>query len=131
VKVDGRCHCGAIVYSADVEPESASICHCTDCQCLSGAPFRGSVAARVEDFHLLRGRLKIYVKVADTGASRRQAFCGDCGTPIYSSAFEDVTVLNLRLGAIRHTIRATAPQADLVLGGAFVGLRHRNFALFA
>ena len=25
------------------EPEMASICHCTDCQCFSGAPFRASV----------------------------------------------------------------------------------------
>jgi hypothetical protein len=41
------------------------------------------------------------VKIAD-GARRRQAFCGECGTPIYASAFENTTVLNLRLGAIKQ-----------------------------
>ena len=102
MKVDGRCHCGAIAYSADVEPEMASICHCTDCQCFSGAPFRASVPANVEDFRLLHGNPKIYVKIADSGARRRQAFCGECGTSIYASAFENTTVLNLRLGAIKQ-----------------------------
>jgi hypothetical protein len=47
------------------------------------------------------------VKVADSGARRQQAFCGECGTPIYASALEDATVLNLRLGAIRQ--RAELP----------------------
>jgi hypothetical protein len=102
MKVDGRCHCGAIAYSADVEPEMASICHCTDCQCFSGAPFRASDPANVEDFRLLHGNPKIYVKIADSGARRRQAFCGECGTSIYASAFENTTVLNLRLGAIKQ-----------------------------
>jgi hypothetical protein len=102
MKVDGRCHCGAIAYSADVEPEMASICHCTDCQCFSGAPFRASVPANVEDFRLLHGNPKIYVKIADSGARRRQAFCGECGTSIYASAFENTTVLNLRVGAIKQ-----------------------------
>ncbi len=62
MKVDGRCHCGAIAYSADVEPKMASICHCTDGQCFSGAPFRASVPAKIEDFRLLHGNPKIYVK---------------------------------------------------------------------
>ena len=131
MKVDGRCHCGAIAYSADVEPEMASICHCTDCQCFSGAPFRASVPANVEDFRLLHGNPKIYVKIADSGARRRQAFCGECGTPIYASAFENTTVLNLRLGANKATIRDSAAPADLVLLGAFVDARHQNSALFA
>jgi hypothetical protein len=29
MRIDGRCHCGAIVYSAEVDPETAAICHCT------------------------------------------------------------------------------------------------------
>jgi hypothetical protein len=51
---------------------------------------------------MLHGNPKIYVKIADSGARRRQAFCGECGTPIYASAFANTTVLNLRLGAIKQ-----------------------------
>jgi hypothetical protein len=107
MKIDGRCHCGAIVYSAEVDPERASICHCTDCQSLSGSPFRASVPAGVEDFRLLSGSPKIYVKVADSGARRAQAFCGECGAPIYASDAENPKVLFLRLGAIKQ--RAEIP----------------------
>jgi hypothetical protein len=40
VKVDGRCHCGWISYEAEIDPEKVMICHCTDCQTLSGSAFR-------------------------------------------------------------------------------------------
>jgi hypothetical protein len=102
MKIDGRCHCGVIAYTAEVDPDTASICHCTDCQCFSGAPFRASVPARVEDFLLVSGAPKVYVKTAGSGRKRAQAFCGDCGTPIYASAAENPTVFNLRLGAVRQ-----------------------------
>jgi hypothetical protein len=102
MKIEGSCHCGKITYEAHVNPEKAGMCHCTDCQTFSGAPFRASVPARVADFHLLSGTLKTYVKTADTGTKRVQAFCGDCGSPIYATAFENPTLYNLRLGAVKQ-----------------------------
>lgn len=48
--IDGRCHCGAIRYEARVNPETVVICHSTDCQTFSGAPYRVSVMVRLEDF---------------------------------------------------------------------------------
>jgi hypothetical protein len=35
--IDGQCHCGHITFEAEVDPEKTSLCHCTDCQTLSGA----------------------------------------------------------------------------------------------
>jgi len=32
MRIDGRCHCGFITYEAEIDPEMALICHCTDCQ---------------------------------------------------------------------------------------------------
>ena len=107
MKVDGRCHCGAIAYTAEVDPELAAICHCADCQCFSGSPFRASVPTKVEDFHLLSGAPKTYVKIADSGKKRLQAFCGECGSPVYASDVETPKILNLRLGGIRQ--RAEIP----------------------
>ena len=63
--------------------------------------------ARAEDFRLLSGGPKIYVKVADSGAQRAQAFCGECGAPIYATDAERPTVFNLRLGGV--TQRAAIP----------------------
>ena len=101
MKIDGGCHCGKITYTAEVDPEKVGICHCTDCQTLSGTAFRVSVAASKENF-ILKGEPKIYVKTAESGAKRAQAFCFECGTPIYATAAENPQVFNIRLGTARQ-----------------------------
>ncbi len=69
MKIDGSCHCGKISFTAEVDPTRVSVCHCTDCQVLSGSPFRVSVAASVDRFEL-HGQAKRYVKVAQSGNHR-------------------------------------------------------------
>ena len=100
--VDGECHCGRIAYEAEVNPLLSAICNCTDCQKFSGSPWRASVPSRAEDFRLLRGAPKTYEKTADSGAKRVQAFCGDCGSAIYSTTAANQTIYNLRLGALKQ-----------------------------
>jgi len=97
--IDGSCHCGAISFTAEVEPSRVSVCHCTDCQVLSGAPFRGIVMAPMEKFSL-KGQPKSYIKVAQSGNRRVQVFCPECGTPLYSSAAESPTAVVIRLGCV-------------------------------
>ena len=106
--IDGSCHCGAISFTAEVEPSRVSVCHCTDCQVLSGAPFRGIVMAPMEKFSL-NGQPKTYVKVAQSGNRRAQVFCPECGTPLYSSATENPTAVVIRLGCVtqRALLRPT------------------------
>jgi hypothetical protein len=53
-------------------------------------------------FRLEGGSPKIYVKTAKTGAKRAQAFCPECGTPIYSAAVKDPETFNIRVGAARQ-----------------------------
>ncbi|TIO39203.1 MAG: GFA family protein, partial [Mesorhizobium sp.] len=50
MRIDGACHCGAITYEAEVDPEKTSICHCADCQQLTGTAFRVTVGAPEEDY---------------------------------------------------------------------------------
>ena len=40
MKIEGACHCGYITYKAEMDPKHAGICHCADCQMLSGSAFR-------------------------------------------------------------------------------------------
>lgn len=102
MKIDGRCHCGAISYEAEIDPAKVLICHCTDCQSLSGSAFRVSVPADGDSFRLKSGKLKVYVKTADSGTHREQAFCPDCGSPIYASAVGGKPPLSIRVGSIRQ-----------------------------
>jgi hypothetical protein len=100
MKVEGRCHCGQIRYSAVVDPEKVTLCHCTDCQCLSGTAYRVSVPVPRETFELRGGPPKIYVKTAESGTRRQHAFCPECGTPVYSAAIEDPPTYSLRIGCL-------------------------------
>jgi len=101
MKVDGRCHCGFITYVAEVIADDVEICHCADCQTFSGSAFRVMVAARSEDFKLLSGALKVYVKTAESGRRRIQSFCPNCGTSIHSADADGTSsMIRLRVGAI-------------------------------
>lgn len=103
MKIDGACHCGFITFEAEVDPEKTTVCHCADCQTLSGSPYRASVQATPDKFRLLSGEPTIYVKTAESGSRRAQAFCPKCGSPIYATAHDDPTaMLNLRVGTIRQ-----------------------------
>lgn len=101
MQVHGKCHCGAISLTAEVDPKKALLCHCTDCQVLSGSAYRTLVPARADGFRILSGKPKAYVKTADSGAKRAQVFCPDCGTPLYSIPAEgDPEIYMLRVGML-------------------------------
>lgn len=112
MKVHGGCHCGLIGYEAEVDPAKAALCHCTDCQALSGAAFSAFVPVEKEAFRLLSGAPKVYVKTAQSGRRRAQAFCAECGTRIYASAETDPQIFNLRIGTLKERAQL-APQRQL------------------
>jgi len=108
--IDGACHCGNITYEAEVDPASVNICHCTDCQALTGSPYRVTVPALKDNFRLKGGKPRLYRKTAESGATRIQAFCPDCGTPIYATSDEaDPQSFGIRVGTARQRA-ALAPQ---------------------
>ena len=103
MKIDGQCHCGFIQYEAEIDPQDIEVCHCKDCQVLSGSPFRVVVPAPAENFKMLGGQPKIYTKTAANGALRNQAFCPACGTPIYGCAASgEIKMYGIRAGTIRQ-----------------------------
>jgi hypothetical protein len=114
--IEGACHCGKISYAAEIDPERVVICHCTDCQTSSGAPYRANVPAPAGTF-TLRGQPKEYVKTAASGNKLVVAFCGDCGSALYSAKLENPAFFNLRLGAVKQRAQLT-PKAQFWCGSA-------------
>ena len=103
MKVDGACHCGSIRYEAEIDPAKVVICHCTDCQTLSGSAFRTVVQTKPGTLRLLSGTPKIYVKTGESGNEREQTFCPDCGSPIDSVPVgTEPNAVGLRVGTIRQ-----------------------------
>lgn len=102
MRVEGGCHCGKITYEAEIDPAKVGVCHCTDCQTLSSSAFSTFVPVAKEAFRLRTGQPKIYVKIAESGTRRAQAFCPECGTRIYAAAVSGPQMFNLRVGTVRQ-----------------------------
>ena len=103
MKIDGRCHCGYVSFEAEADPETTTLCNCTDCQTMSGAPLRAIIGTQPGTFVLLSGAPTEYRKTADSGNIRQQGFCPRCGTAIYSAPDgDDPKAYNVRVGVVRQ-----------------------------
>jgi hypothetical protein len=109
--IDGACHCGAVTFTAQIDPARAAVCHCTDCQVMSGSAFRLVVLADYASLEL-RGRTKQYVKTADSGNRRAQVFCPECATPLYATSPENPVTVSIRLGCVKQRAQI-APLAQV------------------
>ena len=106
--IDGACHCGLVSFTAEIDPGGVTICHCADCQVMSGAPFRTVVAVPIGRFKLT-GEPRRYTMV-QCGIHWVQAFCPVCGTPLFAAAAESPTSVVVRLGCVtqRAQLRPSA-----------------------
>lgn len=74
----GGCHCGAVRYSAEGQPEHSALCHCRDCAQCSGAPMVGWALFSADEVSITGER----TEYASSEHGRRQ-FCGRCGTGLF------------------------------------------------
>ena len=98
--LNGACHCGQISFTAEIDPAQVVVCHCTDCQVLSGSPLRAVAEALIGMFKI-RGSPKRYV-FTQHGIRMAQVFCPKCGTPLYATAQENPTSVIIRLGCVEQ-----------------------------
>ena len=101
MKIDGGCHCGAVRYEGEIDPARVVICHCTDCQAMSGAPYRVNAPAPFNTF-VVTGKPTLYEKIGSSGALITTAFCGTCGAGVYSCKADSPQHVNIRLGGMRQ-----------------------------
>jgi hypothetical protein len=83
--LDGACLCGQVTYSCEADPLATAVCHCTECQRQSGAPFSIVVAVPRDTLRVEGDSLSSYTTVGtDSGMEVERRFCGNCGSPIVS-----------------------------------------------
>jgi hypothetical protein len=101
MRITGGCHCGNIAFEAEIDDQKVMICHCSDCQKLSGTAFRTVVISEPNGVSFTKGKAKEYVKIAESGNERAQGFCGNCGSALYATTVdENNRVYGLRVGTI-------------------------------
>ncbi|WP_439614872.1 GFA family protein [Shinella sp.] len=103
MKIDGQCHCGFVTYEAEIDPDKVAICHCTDCQRLTGSPYRVTASVPRDALRLTANPPKLYTKSAESGRKRLLYFCPECGTPLFSTGTgEAADTWGIRWGSINQ-----------------------------
>lgn len=122
--IDGQCHCGHVTYEAEIDPQEVSICHCTDCQRLTGSPFRVTAVTERNTIRLTGAAPKLYVKHGANGNIRKQFFCPECGSPLFTTGEDEAGQTGIRWGSINQRdalkpaeqiwCRSAAPWLDTI-----------------
>jgi hypothetical protein len=90
-RLSGGCQCGAVRYTASVDPSAAYPCHCRMCQRATGGVYAALVQTTAADC-AFEGAPQWYA----SSAIAERAFCPRCGSPIgfryLDSAKLDLTV---------------------------------------
>jgi hypothetical protein len=113
MKVEGRCHCGKIEYEAEVDETKVQICHCLDCQTLTGSAYRVTIPASPDRFRIKFGEPRVYYKTADSGSRRGHAFCGDCGSPVFRLPTDNNPNYSLRVGGLDQRMALGPPRRQI------------------
>lgn len=83
-KVTGGCLCGAVRFAAPAEPALQILCHCTDCQTVSGAASYCAYVVPLDSIELLEGELTTYSVQSDTDRRNSRRFCSTCGSRVWA-----------------------------------------------
>ncbi len=81
----GGCACGAIQYECQAIPEFTLICHCRQCQRITGTGHAVQFAVNVEST-VIQGSVKFYELSADDGNTVSSGFCSHCGSPVFKKS---------------------------------------------
>ena len=110
--VTGTCQCGNVHYRITEPFLFQAVCHCRDCQKLSGTSFSISAFVKASTFELLQGELKSWRRSSDSGGLVDCFFCPTCGNRIYHQDPEKPGLLRLKPGTLDDT-SVIAPQAHV------------------
>ncbi|WP_222928082.1 GFA family protein [Luteimonas viscosa] len=107
----GGCRCGAIRYTLSAAPVATRLCWCRDCQYWA----TGNAAVNIivpRAAVAVEGTPRAWESLADSGHHMRRAFCGDCGTQLFSEALENTESMVIRVGTLDD---ASAVVPDVVI----------------
>ena len=96
---EGGCLCGAIRLRASGPAARMTVCHCTDCQKVSGGAPSYLWGASAENFAVTKGEPASFTVTGASGKPVTRFFCRDCGAPLHSIPEVYEGVVYVKLGA--------------------------------
>ncbi len=109
----GSCLCGGVQYLLGAELGAIEVCYCQMCRKASGGPLATNAPVGAAAFHVTAG-LELLTEYESSPGERR-AFCGKCGSPIYSQQLAEPAVVRIRVGTINEPLNVR-PAASYYTG---------------
>lgn len=94
----GECLCGGIRIEISGKLGAVVYCHCSRCRKAQGTAFGANADVRTKYWTWLSGQELIREYESSPGIFR--AFCGRCGSPVYSRRPDAPDMLRVRLGLL-------------------------------
>jgi hypothetical protein len=79
--IKGGCLCGAVRYTVEADPTTATVCRCRDCQKFTGSALAALVRVTKEVL-TIEGALKTFTSIGGSGNPILRYFCPECGSSI-------------------------------------------------
>jgi hypothetical protein len=100
--ITGGCLCGALRYRAEGEPKSQGLCHCRNCQRLSGGGHVGWLCFP-ESAVTIEGATLAYATTGGSGRTATRYSCPACGSIVYGRSEAMPGLANLYAGSLDDT----------------------------
>ena len=97
MEIKGGCLCGAVRYTTEADPTSATVCHCRDCQKFTGSAFAALVRVPKEAL-TIEGTLRTFSSLGGSGNPILRYFCPECGSSIAEEPGTRPGVIILNVG---------------------------------
>ena len=98
----GQCLCEAVKYTISSEPVKMAQCHCDDCKKITGTG-HASIAFFNKDNVDIKGKIKSYASVTDSGSTITRSFCPTCGSRLFGINSNSEKVIGVSVGTLEES----------------------------
>ncbi|ORY54872.1 Mss4-like protein [Leucosporidium creatinivorum] len=114
----GRCYCGAVAYELNVPLSEISsggvLCHCRTCQQLH-TDRSYNIATDLTALEVTKGSPSIFHdSMTDSGQAIHRAFCGTCGSALYSTPDSMPGKVFVKVGSLENASEIK-PSAEIYI----------------
>ena len=100
---EGGCVCGAVRYRLLEDPLELHVCHCLNCQTVSGSAFVLCMPVHARSLALMQGEPKLFSFTSPDGLAKRNRRCADCGACLWGEIAAMPEVVALQAGTLDDT----------------------------
>ena len=98
---EGGCVCGAVRYRLLEDPLELHVCHCPNCQAVSGSAFVMCMPIHTRSLEILQGEPKLFSFTSPEGRAKGNRRCADCGSCVWGEISPEL--LALQAGTLDDT----------------------------